>query len=312
MQENTRKKKKWTTTQWVLFSLASLGLLYLLVFKYLPMYGIVLAFKSGDYKLNIIDSIFNSEFVGMDNFREFLLDESFGDVMLNTIGLNLLMLLINFPAPIIFALLINELTNRKYMKFVQAVVNLPHFISWAVYAGIILALTDMTTGIMNPLLQSLGILPNDAAVNLQGAEYFWATVIISSLLKGVGWGSIVYLAAIAGVDQGLYEAAFLDGANRFQRAIHITLPSILPTITVFMLLSISGLLGNNFEQFNSLQNAINIEKSEVLATYIYKQGIVQRRYSYTQAMSLFESVISLVLLVTCNAITKKLTGNGIV
>jgi putative aldouronate transport system permease protein len=150
------------------------------------------------------------------------------------------MLLINFPAPILFALLINEVRHTKYKKTVQTLTNFPHFISWVIFGGMIIAMTDMTTGIFNPILNFLGLSSNDNPVNLQGPDYAWATIIISSLIKGVGWGSIVYIAAIAGLDADMYEAADLEGANRFQKAIYITLPGIAPTITVFALLNIVG------------------------------------------------------------------------
>ena len=172
-------------------------------------------------------------------------------------------------------------------------------------------MTDMTTGIINPILNALGLSSADNPVNIQGESYAWATVIISSLIKGVGWGSIVYVAAISGIDGNMYEAAELDGANRFQKVIYITLPGIAPTITVFALLSVSNLLKNSFDQFYVLQNSLNISKMEVLATYVYKTGLTQRRYSYASALGLFNSVVSVILLVISNTISKKLTGRGV-
>ncbi len=291
--------------------MASFSIIFLAVFSYAPLFGLSLAFKDGDYKLNLLKAITETPWVGLNNFTAFLQDPNFFDAMMNTIVLNLIMLLINFPAPILFALLINEVRHDKYKNVVQTVANFPHFISWVIFGGMIIAMTDMTTGIINPILNALGLSSADNPVNIQGESYAWATVIISSLIKGVGWGSIVYVAAISGIDGNMYEAAELDGANRFQKVIYITLPGIAPTITVFALLSVSNLLKNSFDQFYVLQNSLNISKMEVLATYVYKTGLTQRRYSYASALGLFNSVVSVILLVVSNTISKKLTGRGV-
>lgn len=291
--------------------MASFSIIFLAVFSYAPLFGLSLAFKDGDYKLNLLKAITETPWVGLNNFTAFLQDPNFFDAMMNTIVLNLIMLLINFPAPILFALLINEVRHDKYKNVVQTIANFPHFISWVIFGGMIIAMTDMTTGIINPILNVLGLSSADNPVNIQGENYAWATVIISSLIKGVGWGSIVYVAAISGIDGNMYEAAELDGANRFQKVIYITLPGIAPTITVFALLSVSNLLKNSFDQFYVLQNSLNISKMEVLATYVYKTGLTQRRYSYASALGLFNSIVSVILLVISNTISKKLTGRGV-
>ena len=311
--DNLKKKKlkKWNSSRTTLFFMALLSVLFLAVFSYAPLFGLTLAFKDGDYKLNLLNAITDTKWVAFDNFKEFLLDPNFVDAIKNTIGLNLIMLLINFPAPILFALLINEIKHPFYKKSVQTLTNFPHFISWVIFGGMIIAMTDMTTGIFNPILNLLGLSSNENPVNLQGPAYAWATIIISSLIKGVGWGSIVYIAAISGLDADMYEAADLEGANRFQKAIYITLPGIAPTITVFALLNISNLLKNSFDQFYILQNSLNLSKMEVLSTYVFKTGLSQRRYSYASALGLFNSVISVFLLFVSNTISKKLTGRGV-
>lgn len=311
MDKSKKIKRKWNSRDITLFAMASLSVVFLAVFSYAPLFGLTLAFKEGDYQLNLLNAITNTDWAGFSNFTAFLQDPNFRDAITNTIVLNLIMLLINFPAPIIFALLINEVKHLKYKKTVQTLSNFPHFISWVIFGGMVIAMTDMTTGILNPILNALGLSSPDNPVNLQSAEYAWATVIITSLIKGVGWGSIVYIAAISGIDGNLYEAAELDGANRFQKAIYITIPSIAPTITVFALLSISNLLKNSFDQFYILQNSLNISKMEVLSTYVYKTGLSQRRYSYASALGLFNSVISIFLLIISNWISKKLTGRGV-
>lgn len=309
--DSKKIRKKWTSRDITLLVMAGLSVVFLLIFAYAPMFGVVLAFKDGDYKLNLLGAITDAPWCGFDNFKAFLLDPNFVDAIVNTICLNLIMLVINFPAPILFALLINEVRSAHYKKTVQTITNFPHFISWVIFGGLVIALTDMSTGIFNPILNALGLSSEEDPVNLQGAEYFWATIIITSLIKGVGWGSIVYIAAISGLDADMYEAAELDGANRFQKAIYITLPGIAPTITVFLLLSISGMLSNSFDQFYILQNSLNLSRSEVLTTYIYKTGLSQRRYSYASALGLFNSVVSVVLLVLSNFISKRATGRGI-
>lgn len=310
-KESLKKKRKWNSRDITLVAMASLSVIFLAVFSYAPLFGLALAFKDGDYKLNLLNAITETKWVGFENFEAFLMDPNFVDAIKNTIGLNLIMLLINFPAPIIFALLINEVRHAPYKKAVQTLTNFPHFISWVIFGGMIIAMTDMTTGIFNPILNFFGISSNDNPINLQGPEYAWGTIIISSLIKGVGWGSIVYVAAIAGLDADMYEAADLEGANRFQKAIYITLPGIAPTITVFALLNISNLLKNSFDQFYILQNSLNLSKLEVLSTYVYKMGLSQRRYSYASALGLFNSVISVGLLIISNTISKKLTGRGV-
>ncbi len=303
--------KKWVVRDYVLFAMASLSVIFLAVFSYAPMFGLVLAFKDGDYKLNLLSAITQADWNGFDNFKAFLSDPNFVDAMVNTLGLNLIMLLINFPAPIIFALMINEVRKHRYKATIQTITNFPHFISWVIFGGMMIALTDMSTGIFNPIMNVLGLSSEKNPVNLQGAEYFWPTIIISSLIKGTGWGSIVYVAAIAGLDGTMYEAAELDGANRFQKMLYITLPGIAPTITVFLLLRVSDMLSSSFDQFYILQNSLNLSRSEVLTTYIYKTGLSQRRYSYASALGLFNSVISVILLLVSNFISKKTTGRGI-
>lgn len=294
-----------------LFLMASISVVFLGVFAYLPMFGIILAFRDGDSKLNILSAIFQSDWVGFANFKEFLCDAKFVEVILNTLFLNLLMLLINFPMPIVFALVINEVRHATFRKSVQTIANLPHFISWVIFGGLVIALTDRSTGILTQALNKIGLSDPYDPVDLMDAKYFWGVMIISSLIKGVGWGSIVYVAAISSIPQDFYDSAAIDGVNRFQKCIYITLPSIAPTITVFLLLNISHLLSNSFEQFYSLQNVNNLRKSEVIATYVYKMGITNHRYSYTAAMSFFNSVISAVLLFTSDFISRKVTDRGL-
>jgi putative aldouronate transport system permease protein len=303
-------RHKWNARSIQVTSMAAMGLAFLAVFSYLPMAGIILAFKDGNKSLNIMDATLYAPWT-LDNLSQLLSDDAFWRVLSNTLGLNLLMLLFTFPAPIIFALLLNELRNRYFKNTVRTVSSMPHFLSWIIFGGIVLALTDMTTGVINPILEFLGISSPDNPVDLNLAQYFWGKMIIVSLLKTVGWGSIIYSAAIAGINQELYEAADIDGANRFHKARFVTVPMIAPTITVFLLLNISGLLGNSFEQFYIFQNTANLAKSEVLVTYIYSTSFTYRNYSTGAMIGLFESLVSVTLLLTANFISKRTTGKGI-
>lgn len=305
-KKNRRLNKRDVT----LICMASVSLVFLLVFSYLPMAGILFAFKDGNKSLNIINAMFEADWT-LDNFKALFADKDFWAVFWNTIRINVLMLLFNFPIPILFALLINEVRHKQFRGTVQVLSNFPHFISWVVYGGIVIALTDANNGIVNPVLEVLGLSSKENPVDLNLAQYFYPKIIIVSIIKGTGWGSIVYTAAIAGIDQSLYEAAIIDGANRFTRARHITLPQILPTVMVFLLLNVSKLMNNSFEQFYIFQTTANQSTTRVLATYMYSLGFTYRNYSTATALSLFEGVISLILLTSTNAIAKKLTGEGL-
>ena len=304
-----RGQKRWTRSNIELLLMVSLGIIFILVFAYLPMFGIVLAFKDGDYQLDILDAMFNSEWNGINSFKEFFEDPDFANVMFNTLGLNSLQLLINFPAPILFAILLSELPMKRIKKAIQTITYFPYFLSWITYGGIILALLN-SDGIINQILLATGVVSDP--IQFGEPQYFWATIIITSLLKGLGWGSIIYIAAISGIDPQLYEAGRMDGANRWHRIFHITIPSIAPTIVLFFILSLSGILNNGFDHIWTFQNAINTSRSEVLDTFVYKYGVVSQRYSYSTAVGLFKSVVSIVLLGAGNFVCKKITGNGVI
>lgn len=303
-------KKSTVKLQLVLFCVLGMALLF--VFHYIPMFGILLSFKDGDKQLNILRILFDKNIPWtIQNYYNLLSSEDFWKILQNTVGLNALSLLVNFPAPIIFALLLNEVRSKKLKNTVQTITTFPHFISWVIFGGIINALTDMTTGVVNPLLQFFGIVSENSPLDLNLSQYFWGKMIITTLIKNVGWGSIIYTAAIVGINPSVYEAARIDGANRFDCAVRITLPLILPTITTFLLLSLSRILGNSFEQFYVFQSAANLEKSEVLATYVYSQAFSYRNYSTAAAVSFFEGVVSVLLLTISNQISKRVTGNSI-
>ncbi len=305
-----RKKTNWRRFNWQIFLMAMAGVVFLAIFAYIPMIGVAMAFKNLDYSMNVMKDLMTKPWVGFENFVKFIRDAQFKTVMLNTLSLGVLELVITFPIPIFFALMLNELRNEKFKRVIQTTTYFPYFISWVVYGGIVSALLTSDGGLINNVMMDAHLISRPINF-LSESQYFYAIVIISSAIKGTGWGSVVYVAAIAGVDQAIYEAARIDGANRWQTAFKVTLPSIAPTVTVLLLLAISGILGSGFDRIYMLQNPLNLVRSEVLDTFVYKMGISSRRFSYTTAIGLFRSVLAVLLLGGGNLLSKKLTGNGL-
>jgi len=305
------KKKKVTGNDMQLVLLASLSIIFIAIFVVIPLFGLILAFKNADFKTNIMKVIFEGNFNNFQNFINIFNDSNFINVFTNTIGLNGLCLLITFPVPILFALLLNEIPNKKIKSVIQTICILPNFLSWVVYGGICLGMMDMSTGIFSPIFNFLGLSTAGNPIDLNSSEYFWIVIIATALIKGTGWGSVIYTAAIAGIDPTLYEAAEMDGAGRFRKIMNITLPSIAPTVTIFLLLQISRILGNSYEHFYVFQNVLNLDKSEVLTTYIFKIGIINGRYGFTTALGLLESTVSILLITFGNRISKRLSGRGL-
>jgi putative aldouronate transport system permease protein len=268
------------------------------------MYGVIIAFK--DFKFSL--GIFNSPWVGLDNFTYLFGLRDFFNVLINSITLSCLRLIINFPIPIIFALMINEIPYMRYKRVSQTIIYLPHFISWVVLAGIIINLLSPTWGLVNGVLKSLNIEP---IFFLGSAKYFRSIIVTSSIWKSAGWDTIIFLAAITSINPELYEAAMIDGASRLQRIWFITLPGIRTTIVILLLLSVGRLMNNGFEQIYMLQNDSNNVVSEVFETYTYKLGVVNGRFSFSTAVGLFNSVIGLILLTIANAIAKLAGEEGI-
>lgn len=282
------------------------GIIFLLVFAYVPMYGVIIAFK--DY--GILSTISDAPWVGLKYFQEFLTDPKLGQVMKNTLIINGLGLLIGFPAPIILAILINEVPWKPFQKVVQTVSYLPHFLSWVIFGGLMLELLQPAGAISELLVKIIGLDPAKANLMAQG-EYFYVIFTIISIVKTVGYGSILYVAAIAGIDQSLYEAATVDGCSRVQKIWYITLPCIIGTIMIMFIFQISSILNTGYEQIIILQNQMNIDFSETLDTYVYKVGMQQMRYSYATAVGLLKSVLSVILMTTANWMSKKATGKGL-
>lgn len=272
------------------------GLVAVFVFSYIPMYGLLTAFQ--DYDLFM--GFWGSPWVGMKHFKMFFDSPDFFTVMRNTIIISLLRLLVGFPAPILLALMLNEINRTGFKRLIQTITYLPHFLSWVIVGGFVFSMLSTENGSVNMLLMALGLI--DEPINfLSIPEYFWGILITTGVWKEIGFASIVYLAAIAGIDPHLYEAASIDGANRFRQTYLITLPCIAPVIIIFLILAIGNILSAGFEDILILAtNPILKDVSDVIDTYVYRLGILNNRFSYATAAGLFKAVISVALLTIAN------------
>lgn len=302
-----RKRSLWKrlVAQKHLQTMALLGVAWMIIFNYIPMYGMIIAFK----EYNIVKSIAEAPWVGLQHFRELYEDEDLRYVIKNTLGISLIKLLIGFPLPIIFALFLNEVRSIRYKKAIQTISYLPHFLSWVVLGGI-LATWLADVGIVNNILLALNLIDKPISY-LAEPSYFWTIVISSDIWKELGWSAIIYLAAIAGVSPEMYEAATIDGAGRFQKMWYVTLPAIRGTISILFILAVSGVLNSNFDQILVLRNSLNETASNVIDYYIYYTGIVTSRFSYSMAVTLIKSVIALILLLIANQVTKKVNDTSL-
>lgn len=292
---------------WQLYALLALPLLYLLIFKYIPMIYIQIAFK----KYSIVESVWKLPLAKNHGFEYFIKAFKSKDFILalrNTVGLNLLDLVIGFPAPIIFALILNELCFKRFKKVVQTIAYMPHFLSWVIIYGLALQLFAPSTGFINMILNNLGM---ESVPFLNESRHWVATYAGLGVWQNFGWGSIVYLAAIAGISPELYEAASVDGAGRFKKMWHITLPGIKPTIVVLLVMNLGNILGSNFDRPFALQNNLVMDVANVISTYVYKVGIKGLQFSLTTAVGLFQSVVGVFFLLMANWIARKLGERGI-
>ncbi|AIQ68110.1 ABC transporter permease [Paenibacillus graminis] len=292
--------------QWDLQLMVVPALLFILVFSYIPMYGVLMAFQ--DY--NLFKGFTGSPWVGFKHFEMFFHAPEFWTVMRNTIVISLLKLLIGFPAPIALALMLNEVKSRVFKRTVQTISYLPHFLSWVIVSGFIMSMLSTENGSVNMLLQKLSLIYEPVNF-LSLPEYFWTILVATGVWKEIGFSSIVYLAAIAGVDPHMHEAAAMDGASRLRQMFSITLPSILPVIIVFMILAVGNLLSAGFEDILLLgSNPVLRDVGDVIDTYVYRIGIQNNRYSYATAAGLFKSLIGVFLLVGANYAARK-SGNSL-
>ena len=278
---------------------------YYVIFHYVPMYGVTIAFK--DY--NIFTGIFGSEWTGLENFRSVFSTDEFYIVLRNTILLNVISLLVAFPAPIILALLLNEVRIRAFKRTIQAVMYIPHFLSWVVVAGLIITLLSPSSGMVNSVIRRLG----GESIYFMTKEIWWIVVYqVSGVWKEVGWGTIIFLAALSAIDPNLYDAAKIDGAGRWQKMRYVTLPGISTTILVVFLLSLGSVISISFDRPYLLGNAMVIDVCDVISTYVYRVGLLNVDYSYAAAVGLFQSVVNFLFLLAANAMSNKIKGEGLI
>ncbi len=280
-------------------------IVYYIIFKYIPMYGLTIAFK--DY--NVFKGINGSEWVGLENFKKVFSTDLFWLSTRNTLVLNLATLLVNFPLTILVALMLNEIRSLAFKKISQSILYLPHFISWVVVAGIATNLFSQTDGSINNFISGLGFSP----VPFLNSSGWWIfTYVISNVWKEIGWGTIIYLAAIAGIDETLYEAAYIDGATKLQRIFYITLPMIKSVVIVMLILSVSKMMSIGLDAPLLLGNTKVINVSEVISTYIYRLGIVKAEYSLSTVIGLFQSVVNIIILLLADRFAKSIGEEGII
>lgn len=286
-----------------LYALIALPVVYYLVFHYAPMYGIIVSFK--DY--NIVKGIMGSPWAGFKWYEKFLTDPYFWKVVRNTFLLSLENIIWGFPFPIIIALLLNEVRNRKFKKAIQSVTYLPHFISTVVVCGMLVSILS-SDGLVNNLIRALG---GETKQFLMYPEYFRTIYVVSEIWQKAGWTSIIYLAALTGIDASILDAATIDGANRMQRIRHVTLPAITPTISTLLIMDLGKMMNLGYEKVLLLYNGSTMETADIIATYVYRRGILQNSFSYATAVGLFQTVIGVVLLVMANKVSKKLSETSL-
>ncbi|MEC1262454.1 sugar ABC transporter permease [Bacillus swezeyi] len=303
----TERKTNWLTAvrrdKW-LYLLLVPGVLYFLIFKYWPMWGVLIAFK--DYSPYL--GFWQSDWVGFEYFKDFFMNPDFFRLLYNTLMLAALDLIFAFPAPLIVALLLNELRHAIYKRCIQTFIYVPHFVSWTIVVSMTFVFFTVDTGVINKMLQNI---TGGEISFLSDPEWFRPMIVLQSIWKETGWGTILFLAALAAVDQEQYEAAVMDGAGRFRRMWHITLPAIRSTIVVLLILRIGSFLNIGFEQIFLMTNSLNRSVAEIFDTYVYIVGITQGAYSYSTAVGLFKSVVGIILIFGANYIAKKFDQDGL-
>ncbi|MBD0384049.1 ABC transporter permease [Paenibacillus sedimenti] len=280
------------------------GVAYFLIFKYVPMYGLVMAFQ--DYRPHL--GFFGSPWVGLKHFIRFFSEPSFGMLFRNTIILALYNLIFFFPLPVVLALMMNELRRERFKRFVQTLVYIPHFVSWVVVVGIFYMLLTTENGILNELIYAIS---GKKIAFLMEPEWFRTMIVSQSIWKEVGWGTIIFLAALSGVDMQLYEAARIDGAGRWRQLWHITLPAIRSTIIILLILRLGNFLDSGFEHIFLMITPTNREVGEVFDTYVYTKGLTQAQYSYSAAVGFFKSAVGLILVLGSNWLAKRFGQEGV-
>lgn len=295
-----RELKRSAGKYWDLYLLLIPVLAYFIIFKFVPMYGVQIAFR--DYVPR--KGILGSNWVGFKHFSRFFASYNCGQIIWNTIYLSVLNLLFNFPLPILLALLLNEIRVKACKKTLQMVTYAPHFLSTVVVCGMVVSFCSPSTGVVNTIIKSLG---GEPIYFMAKEAWFRPLYVISDVWKNMGWNSIIFLSALAAIDPALYEAASIDGASRAKQMLHVTLPSIVPTIAVMLILNCGKVMNLGFEKVFLLQTDLNLDVSEVISTMVYRQGILNSKFSYAAAIDLFNSVVNLILLFAVNAISKRVS-----
>lgn len=298
------RKKALVKKNFDLYLLILIPIIYLIIFKYIPMGGLVIAFQD----FNIFEGIGKSEWVGLANFAKLISYDEFWNVFRNTLLISIYKLVLLFPIPIIVAIFLNEVKNSFVKRTIQTVIYFPHFLSWVVISGIFFNLLSTSGGLVNNLLQQFGI---HSVPFLYDNRFFRAVLVIAQGWKGTGWNAIIYIAGIAGISQDLYEAASIDGAGRIKQMIHITLPGLMPTIVMIFILNLGHIMEAGTEQILAMYNPLVYESADVLGTYVYRMGLGKMNYSFSTAVGLFNSVIGFALIMSGNYLSRKLNEKSI-
>lgn len=301
-----RRRLLWLRRDWRLYAMMAIPVLWYLIFCYKPMAGLIIAFQ----KYNIFKGIKGSQFVWLDNFKFVFKMRDFGIALKNTLWLNFLDLLFGFPVPIILAILLNEMRTPRFKKISQTLLYLPHFLSWVIIGGMVLKIFAPTTGAINSTLLKAGIIDSNIPFLTDG-KWWTFTYVLVGVWQGMGWGTILYLAAITGLDQNLFEAARLDGANKLQQIWHVTLPGIRSTIVVLLVMNIGRMMTIGFDRPFIIGNTLVQDTCDVISTFVYRAGIKNNQFARATAIGLFQSVVGLVLITAANWVSKLFDEDGI-
>jgi len=311
LQKVETKPQRKTNAAWIqmkkmktLYFMLLIPMAMLFIFNYIPMYGILIAFKNFSPGLGIWDSPWNN----FDHFKRLFSDFLFLRALQNTVVISLLKIIIVFPAPIIFAILLNEIKNEKFKKVTQSISYLPHFMSWVILSAMVIEVFSPQRGIINFFITLVG---GDPINFMSDKTSFIPILILTDMWKEIGWGAIIYLATIASIDPGLYEAAEIDGAGRFHKMIHVTLPSIMPMVIIMFILRLGSVLNAGFDQILNLYNPLVYEVADIIDTYVYRSGLEQFQFDYATAVGLFKNVVGIVLILSANAIIRRKSEHGI-
>ncbi|CAN7287552.1 ABC transporter permease subunit [Paenibacillus sp. LjRoot153] len=306
VKPKTKGSGRWKliVTNYDLYLLLVPGLLFLFLFKYAPMYGIIIAFQD----FNIFDGFTGSKFVGLDQFEKLIHSEEFYQVFVNTLLISVYKIVLLFPIPIIIALFLNEVRKAFFKKTIQTIIFLPHFLSWVIISGLFINILSPSGGLVNNAIEWFGGTPISFFLDNQ---FFRSVVVFTAGWKESGWNAIIFIAAIAGIEQEQYEAASIDGAGRIRQMLHITLPGIMPTIVLILILRMGYLLEAGTEQILTMYNSVVYQSGDVIGTFVYRQGLGQQDYSFSTAVGLFNSLVGFILIIAGNELSKKLIKRSI-